>query len=87
MAEIDVEIKDEPLEFSAPRLKTRWYDLIAAYPDSPSRLWEILAKEDCAERASLVGHEIHSASQEWIDTMFKGNNTRVFDCHYTRQPY
>lgn len=82
MIEIDVEIKDEPLEFSSPEIRTRWYELIAEYPDDPAQIWNILATEDCANRAAAAGHEIYSASEKWINTIFKGNDTHTFDCHY-----
>lgn len=87
LAETDVIIKDEQIEFSEPHLKSRWYELVADYPDDPARLWDILAREDCSRRASAVHHELHSASKEWISKMFKGNNTRVFNCHYVKDQF
>jgi hypothetical protein len=64
-------------------VKSRWYELIAEYPDDvPAVIWEILAREDCEGRAQQEQHEIRSASAKWIEMMHMGNNTRVFDCHY-----
>lgn len=74
--------KDEPLDFSSPEMRARWYELIVQYPDNPARIWDILAAEDCANRAAVEGHEILSVSDKWVHTIFKGNDTHVFDCHY-----
>lgn len=75
--------REEPLDFSNDKVKSRWYELIAEYPDDvPAVIWEILAREDCEGRAQQEQHEIRSASAKWIEMMHMGNNTRVFDCHY-----
>lgn len=81
MFETEVQMKEEPLEFSHPNLKARWHELIAEFPDDPAGIWKSLASEDCANRAPP---ENDSAKSAWINMMHEqmGIVPKAFDCHF-----
>jgi hypothetical protein len=68
--------------FSDPKLQARWKELMEMYPNDPARIFETLAREDCAFRAEEAQRTIKSASPEWISRMGMENKTRGFECHY-----
>lgn len=71
--------------FFDPKLQTRWKELMRVYPDDAGKIFETLAREDCAFRETEEHRPIILASPEWISRMGMENKTKAFECHYVNE--